>query len=88
MKQLEHANILPFYGVSTTVADLCLVFPWYGNGDIMEYVKRKPNISRYVLVSTLERASGSRHLLASTNSYVARPADCTFCTKICWFMER
>ena len=51
MMQLKHDNILPFYGVSTTVADLCLVFPWYGNGNIMDYLKEKPDINRFDLVS-------------------------------------
>jgi len=50
MKQLVHGNIVPFYG-SSTVADFCLVFPWYENGNIMEYLKRKPDISRFALVS-------------------------------------
>ena len=53
MKQLEHGNVIPFYGISTTVADFCLVFPWYKNGTIMEYLKRKPDISRFTLVSML-----------------------------------
>lgn len=54
MKQLEHINIIPFYGVSMTVGELCLVFPCYENGSIMEYLKRKPHISRFTLVSTFE----------------------------------
>jgi len=54
MKQLEHRNILPFYGVSTDVADLCLVFPWCENGSIVDYLKRKPDIDRFTLVSTFE----------------------------------
>jgi len=52
MKQLKHENILPFYGVSTTVSDFCLVFPWYENGNIMEYVKRKPGVNQFDLVGT------------------------------------
>jgi serine/threonine protein kinase len=55
MKQLNHNNILPFYGVSTTVSDFCLVFPWYENGNVMDYLKNKPGIDRFPLVSTLER---------------------------------
>jgi len=51
MKQLEHGNILPFYGVSTTVADFCLVFPWYENGGIVDYLKKNPGINRFALVS-------------------------------------
>ena len=84
MKQLEHGNILPFYGVSTSVADCCLVFPWYENGNIMEYLKRKPDISRFTLVSTFEKAPCSRHLLRPVNSYLVRPVGCTSCTKTIW----
>jgi len=54
MKQLEHRNILPFYGISTTVADFCLVSPWYENGSIMDYLKKQPSIGRFALVSALE----------------------------------
>ena len=39
MKQLKHENILPFYGVSADVSNFCLVFPWYGSGNIMDYLK-------------------------------------------------
>ena len=81
MKQLEHRNILPFYGVSTAVAGFCLVFPWYENGNIMEYLKRKPDVSRSALVSTFENASYSRYLLVSTNSYPVPPRDCASCMR-------
>ena len=53
IRQLKHENILPFYGVLSTVSDFCLVFPWCENGNIMEYVKRKPGINRFDLVGTL-----------------------------------
>ncbi|KAF9789186.1 kinase-like domain-containing protein [Thelephora terrestris] len=51
MKQINHDNILPFYGVSTTVSDFCLVFPWYSNGNIKDYLKRKQDINRFNLLS-------------------------------------
>ena len=51
MKQVKHDNILPFYGVSTTVSDFCMVFPWYENGNIMNYLKKDPDISRFDLAS-------------------------------------
>ena len=81
MKQLDHGNILPFYGVSTAVADFCLVFPWYENGNIMEYLKRKSDANRFSLVITSGKVLHSRHLLPSTNSYLVRPADCASCMK-------
>lgn len=52
MRQLEHKNILPFYGVSMTVSEFCLVFPWYENGSIVDYLKKKPDTNRFNLVST------------------------------------
>jgi len=55
MKQLEHENILPFYGVSTTISDLCMVFPWYENGNIMEYLRKKPDANRFDLASIFKR---------------------------------
>jgi len=57
ISQLKHENILPFYGVSTTVSDFCLVFAWYKNGNIMEYVKRKPGVNRFDLVGTSGQTS-------------------------------
>ena len=47
MKQLKQDNILPFYGVSTDVSNFCLVFPWYENGNIVEYVKLDRYVKRY-----------------------------------------
>ena len=51
MKRLEHENILPFYGVSSTVSDFSLVFPWYKNGNIEQHLEKNPGINRYDLVS-------------------------------------
>jgi len=59
MKQLEHKNILPFYGVSTIASDFCLVFPWYENGNITEYLEKKPDINQFELASTLEQITCS-----------------------------
>ncbi|KAF9785750.1 hypothetical protein BJ322DRAFT_737526 [Thelephora terrestris] len=52
MKQIDHDNILPFYGVSTTVSEFCLVFPWYENGDITKFLKANLGTNRYELLST------------------------------------
>lgn len=57
MKQVKHDNILPFYGVSTTVSDFCMVFPWYDNGGIMDYLKKKPDISRFDLASIFGKST-------------------------------
>ena len=85
MKQVKHDNIIPFYGISTTVADFCLVFPWYRNGTIMEYLKKKPDINRFTLVSMFEQIPPSWPLLVPTNSYPVRRVDCASCTKTVWF---
>ena len=47
------SNNLPLYGVSMAIAEFCLVSPWYENGTIMEYLKKKPDANRFELVSTL-----------------------------------
>ena len=66
MKQLDHSNILPFYGASGSVADLSLVFPWYENGNIMDYLNKQPDIDRFALVSTFEQ---TLTLLALTRTH-------------------
>ena len=81
MKHLEHGNIARLYGVSTTVADFCLVSPWYENGSIMEYLKKNSGVSRFALVSTPEQVLYSRNLLAPMNSFLVWPTDCASCTK-------
>ena len=52
MKQFEHSNILPFYGVSATISELSLVFPWYKNGNIKQYLEGNPGMNPYDLAST------------------------------------
>ena len=84
MKQLEHRNILPFYGISTTVADFCLVSPWYENGSIMDYLKKRPNTNRLGLVSVFEQPRYSRHLPVPANSYPVQPTDCASSTRGVW----
>ncbi|KAF9651086.1 kinase-like protein [Thelephora ganbajun] len=51
MKQVNHDNIVPRYGVSTTVSRFCLVSPWYENGNVMDYIRREPNINRLGLAT-------------------------------------
>jgi len=68
MKQLEHDNIVPIRGVSMTVADFCLVYPWYGNGNIMDYLKKNPDTNRFDLVSEFIQSLYTPHSLVPTNS--------------------
>ena len=75
MKHLDHSNIIPFYGVSTTVASICLVTPWYENGNIVDYLKKKPDVNRFDLVSTFRQTPHSRCLPAATTSYRVRLTD-------------
>ena len=54
MKQIEHVNILPFYGVSTMISDFFLVSPWYENGNVEQYLEKNPSINRYELASVMD----------------------------------
>ncbi|KAJ3567063.1 hypothetical protein NP233_g6609 [Leucocoprinus birnbaumii] len=47
--QLNHPNILPFYGVYYLGSEnkrTCMVSPWMENGNIMEYIQDNPSVSR------------------------------------------
>ncbi|KAF9027775.1 kinase-like domain-containing protein, partial [Rhodocollybia butyracea] len=37
-RQLRHPNVLPFFGVNTTLFGFCLVSPWMSNGDIIKEI--------------------------------------------------
>ena len=50
-KYLSDPNVLPFLGVSETLFPFCIITPWLSNGNITEYVKRKPEVDRLRLVS-------------------------------------
>ena len=56
MKQLEHDNILPFYRVSLTISEFSLVFPWYKNGNIKQYLKKNPGTDQYDLANAFKLA--------------------------------
>jgi len=79
MKYSKHDNILPFYGVSTTVCDFSLVFPWCKNGDIKEYLKKNPYVDRYDLVSKFNRTTHVDAYSNPTDSYWERSVDYNFC---------
>ena len=53
MKQVDHENILPLYGViaTSTALDFCLVFPWYEKRCIMDHIRGNSDVDRYRLVS-------------------------------------
>lgn len=81
-KELEHDNIVPFYGVSTIVADFALVSPWYKNGNIVEYLKKKPYVNRFDLVSTFRQSPYFQCLPTPMDSYWMWLVDCTLYTRI------
>jgi hypothetical protein len=56
MGQCKHDNIVPFRGVSTVLMlGFCLVFPWYENGNIVDFLVRNRSVDRYNLVSILSQ---------------------------------
>lgn len=86
MKQVSHENVLPFYGVSTAISDFCLVSPWYNNGEIMEYLKKKPDTNRYDLASVLKLVNDTLDAyLNLTNSYWEQSMDCASYTTFAWY---
>ncbi|KAF9063268.1 kinase-like domain-containing protein [Rhodocollybia butyracea] len=59
-RQLRHPNILPFFGVNTTLFGFCLVSPWMSNGDIVTYLKNHPDHGRRSVI--MEIADGLNYL--------------------------
>ncbi|KAJ7025741.1 kinase-like domain-containing protein [Mycena alexandri] len=60
-RQLCHPNVLPFFGVYYLEKRLCLISPWMGNGNIFEYLRKRPfNINRLSFV--LDVALGVEYL--------------------------
>jgi len=55
IKKYDHENLVPLYGVSTTITDFCLVHPWYKNGNVMGYLEGNPKINRFDLVSVFQK---------------------------------
>jgi serine/threonine protein kinase len=53
-RQLSHPNVLPFYGVfhlNNNRSRVCLVSPWMENGNIIQFLKKNPEVDRIPLVS-------------------------------------
>ena len=52
-RQLNHENVLPFYGVSAEefAPRFAMVLPWMSNGNMMAYLKIHPDVNRVKLVS-------------------------------------
>ena len=43
-KRLKHENVLPFYGVDTSLFALALVYEWGQKENIVKYLKSNPNL--------------------------------------------
>lgn len=50
-QQLNHHNVLPFYGIWENNNSISLVTPWMKNGDITEYLKHDQISNRIRFVS-------------------------------------
>ena len=48
-KQLRHKNLLPFYGAYMT-DKFGIISPWLGNGNIVDFTRRNPDVNRLRLV--------------------------------------
>ncbi|KAF9512220.1 hypothetical protein BS47DRAFT_1486460 [Hydnum rufescens UP504] len=57
---LEHPNIVPLLGLCSGELGPGLVTPWYSNGNILQYLRRVPNVRREPLCEDV--ASGLRYL--------------------------
>ncbi|KAG6823840.1 hypothetical protein H0H92_008922 [Tricholoma furcatifolium] len=53
--QLQHPNVVPFYGIYRHKGRLSLIAPWMENGDIEDYLKRDTTSNRVVLAYDVAR---------------------------------
>ncbi|KAF9503930.1 hypothetical protein BS47DRAFT_1355718 [Hydnum rufescens UP504] len=59
-KSLNHRNIVPLLGLVSEKLGPGLVTPWYSNGNILQYLRRVPNVKREPLCEDVAR--GLRYL--------------------------
>lgn len=62
--QLSHPNILPFYGIYINEVRrnrFGLVSPWMENGNVVNYLKHNPDVSRLPLVRYLLSLTSQQH---------------------------
>ena len=64
-RQLNHENVLPFYGVDTKEFHprLAMVLPWMSHGNMMDYLKDHPNTNRIALVTEFRHFNDDSRLL-------------------------
>ncbi|KAF9496946.1 kinase-like protein [Pleurotus eryngii] len=58
--RLDHANILPLFGIVQRPNTVGMVSPWCENGTIAHYIRRNPNVDRLNLLAQV--ASGVAYL--------------------------
>ena len=80
-KHLEHQNIVPIVGITST--PLQLISEWMPGGDLTEYIKEYPDVDRLDLVGAPPAVFGPT--LTLTISYVISPGAFTFSTPAMWF---
>ena len=51
--QLRHKSIVPLLGLALFRGQLAMVSPWKKRGNVMKYIEHRPDLDRYILVSTM-----------------------------------
>ena len=52
-RQLNHENVLPFYGVDAEefAPRLAMVLPWMSHGNMMSFLEDHPDVDRVLLAT-------------------------------------
>ena len=68
MKNLDHPNLVKFYGVCKEGGKLCIIMEYVKNGSLDKYlIKNKHKISEAVLISISRKIANAMKYLASKN---------------------
>ncbi|KAG6840418.1 hypothetical protein C0991_006812 [Blastosporella zonata] len=59
--QLEHTNLLPFYGLYLYNQRLSLISPWARNGTVSDFLLKQPKANRILLCSDIAEGIGYLH---------------------------
>lgn len=82
-RQLDHPNVLPFYGVfhlNNERIRVCLVSPWMEHGNIIQFLEKRPDVNCIPLVS--KELSWPHYLTSLTLllRYLISPKALSICT--------
>ena len=80
-KRLEHRNIVPLLGITST--PLQLISEWMPGGDLTEYIRKYPRADRLGLAST--PAVVFDPTLTPATSYLMLLGVFTFFTSVIWY---